>query len=56
MLEVLKFRDVGPSDELSVELRPRMNFLAGEALKVNQLLSCLANSAQVKRKLLTNYV
>lgn len=30
MLEVLKFRDVGPSDELSIELRPRMNFLAGD--------------------------
>jgi len=30
MLEALKFHDVGPSDELAVELRPRMNFLAGD--------------------------
>lgn len=30
MLEALQFKNVGPADELSIELKPRMNFLAGD--------------------------
>jgi hypothetical protein len=30
MLEALRLKDVGPAAELSIELKPRMNFLAGD--------------------------
>lgn len=30
MLEALELREVGPAPELSLELMPRMNFLAGD--------------------------